>query len=61
MNDIQAAAWFSGKTVEELNTIHARQDIWQTVFNREYERLRGLYTPADAAMIAEYYAERKTR
>jgi len=58
---IEAAAEFSGKTVDELNTMSASQGNWQTVFTREYERLRGLYTPGDAAMIAEYYAERKTR
>ena len=57
---IEAAAWFSGKTVDELRAMDANQADWQQVFDAEFERLAGIYSCADAALIAEYFTNHKT-
>ena len=56
---IEAAAEFSGKTVEEIQAMETKPD-WQEVFDAEYEALRGIHSAQDAALIAEYYANHKT-
>lgn len=58
----QDAAEFSGKTIEQIKAIErvAAHDEWQRIFNAEYEALRNIHAPADAALIAEYYANQKT-
>jgi len=38
----------------------ANQAEWQQVFDTEFERLAGIYSCADAALIAEYFTNHKT-